>query len=177
MRPTIAKINLTRLNNNISRIKQQIGPNTALMAIVKANGYGHGGIEIAKHSLVSGAVSLGVAIPQEGVELRSAGINCDILVLGGISRDEIDLSLEYDLSLCIYSIGTATLINQRARQKNKKVKIHIKIDTGMGRIGVRGSNEALNLCKALDDMDHLIVEGVFTHLACSDELDSDYSRG
>ena len=146
MRPTRVEIDLAKLNKNIHRIKSRLNPDTALMAVVKANAYGHGIVKIAKQALKSGATSLGVAIPEEGVQLREAGVNCDILILGGIDVDQIDLAIDYNLSICLFSVDMARLINQIAEKKQKKVKIHVKIDSGMGRIGVRDINEAANLC-------------------------------
>ena len=175
MRPTRAEINLKLLNNNIDKIKSYLDPNTALMTVVKANAYGHGIIDIGKKALKSGARSLGVAIPEEGAQLREAGIACDILVLGSISPNQIELVLDYNLSVCIFSHDIAELLNQRAKEKNKNIKVHIKIDSGMGRIGVRDSDEALSLCFAIKDMKNLILEGVFTHFACADECGSKYS--
>jgi len=175
LRPTRAEINLKLLNNNIDKIKSYLDPNTALMTVVKANAYGHGIIDIGKKALKSGARSLGVAIPEEGAQLREAGIACDILVLGSISPNQIELVLDYNLSVCIFSHDIAELLNQRAKEKNKNIKVHIKIDSGMGRIGVRDSDEALSLCFAIKDMKNLILEGVFTHFACADECGSKYS--
>src|SRR5690554_3076645 len=98
MRPTRVVIDLIKLENNIKEIKSQLDSKTAIMAIVKANAYGHGILEVAKAALKSGAHSLGVAIPEEGVKLRRGGIDCDILVLGGFATDQINLILDYNLS-------------------------------------------------------------------------------
>ncbi|MFY9177596.1 MAG: alanine racemase [Caldicoprobacterales bacterium] len=175
MRPTRVEIDLAKLNKNIHRIKSRLNPDTALMAVVKANAYGHGIVKIAKQALKSGATSLGVAIPEEGVQLREAGVNCDILILGGIDVDQIDLAIDYNLSICLFSVDMARLINQIAEKKQKKVKIHVKIDSGMGRIGVRDINEAANLCFDIKNMKYLNLEGIFTHFASADEYDNGYS--
>jgi len=171
MRPTRVEINLTKLDKNIQKIKSLLKPDTELMAVVKANAYGHGIVEVAKQALKSGARFLGVAVPEEGVQLREAGINCDILVLSGIDIDQIDLVVDYNLSVCIFSIDMAKLINQKAGNKQKKTKVHVKIDSGMGRIGVRSIDEATRLCIEIEKMDYLILEGIFTHFACADECD------
>ncbi|HZJ57459.1 MAG TPA: alanine racemase [Clostridia bacterium] len=175
MRPTRAEIDLTKLGDNIKAIKSKLNPKTAVMAIVKANAYGHGILEVANESLKSGALSLGVAIPEEGIKLRYGGIDCDILVLGSIVADQMNLVLEYDLSLCLFSMETAVLVNELAGRKRKKAKVHLKVDTGMGRIGIRDRDEAVKLGIAIDQMDHLIFEGVFTHLSSADESNQDYS--
>ena len=141
MRPTRVVIDLIKLENNIKEIKSQLDSKTAIMAIVKANAYGHGILEVAKAALKSGAHSLGVAIPEEGVKLRRGGIDCDILVLGGFATDQINLILDYNLSICLFSLDSAMLINKLAGEKRKKVKVHLKVDTGMGRIGVRDREE------------------------------------
>ena len=130
MRPTRVVIDLIKLENNIKEIKSQLDSKTAIMAIVKANAYGHGILEVAKAALKSGAHSLGVAIPEEGVKLRRGGIDCDILVLGGFATDQINLILDYNLSICLFSLDSAMLINKLAGEKRKKVKVHLKVDTG-----------------------------------------------
>lgn len=177
MRPTRIEVNLTRLKNNIEIIKGQLKPKTALMAIVKANAYGHGIVEVSNCALKSGALSLGVALPEEGARLRSAGIGCDILVLGGIDNSQIDLVLEHDLSLCLFSMDMARLINEKAGQKHKKVKIHLKIDSGMGRIGIRDKEEAIQLCATIKKMDNLCLQGIFTHFSSAFESDPNYTLG
>lgn len=176
MRPTRVEISLTKLDRNIQKLMGLLNPGTALMAVVKANAYGHGIVEIAKQALKSGARLLGVAVPEEGVQLREAGINCDILVLSGIDVNQIDLVIDYNLSVCVFTIDMARLINQKAGNKQKKVKVHVKIDSGMGRIGVRDIDEATSLCAEIEKMDYLILEGIFTHFACADECnDNGYS--
>ena len=175
MRPTRVLIDLNKLENNIKTIKSQLDSKTAIMAIVKANAYGHGILEVAKSALKSGVHSLGVAIPEEGAKLRCQGIDCDILVLGGIVSDQIDLILDYDLSICLFSLEAAILINRLAGEKHKKVKVHLKVDTGMGRIGVRDRDDAVKLGIAINKMEHLILEGIFTHLSSADEPDQAYS--
>ncbi|HHZ12397.1 MAG: alanine racemase [Caldicoprobacterales bacterium] len=168
-------IDLIKLENNIKEIKSQLDSKTAIMAIVKANAYGHGILEVAKAALKSGAHSLGVAIPEEGVKLRRGGIDCDILVLGGFATDQINLILDYNLSICLFSLDSAMLINKLAGEKRKKVKVHLKVDTGMGRIGVRDREEAVKLGIAINQMEHLILEGIFTHFSSADEPDQNYS--
>jgi alanine racemase len=175
MRPTRVVIDLIKLENNIKEIKSQLDSKTAIMAIVKANAYGHGILEVAKAALKSGAHSLGVAIPEEGVKLRRGGIDCDILVLGGFATDQINLILDYNLSICLFSLDSAMLINKLAGEKRKKVKVHLKVDTGMGRIGVRDREEAVKLGIAINQMEHLILEGIFTHFSSADEPDQNYS--
>lgn len=175
MRSTRAIINLSKLERNIKIIKKQLNSNTAIMAIVKANAYGHGIVEISKHALNAGAVALGIAIPEEGITLRHEGIDCEILVLGGIDVHQIDAIVDYNLSVCLFSSDMAKLLNQRAKAKNKCVKVHVKIDSGMGRIGVRDRDDILQLCQLVANMNNLRLEGIFTHFACADECDNNYS--
>ncbi|NLJ40698.1 MAG: alanine racemase [Clostridiales bacterium] len=175
MRPTVAEIDLGKLRHNIFEIKKQLSPQTSLMAIVKANAYGHGIVDIAKHALRSGATALGVAFPEEGVAIRQAGIDCDILVLSGIGIDQIDIVVDYNLSVCLFTLDMACLINQQAQKKGKYIKTHIKIDSGMGRIGIRDKSEALQLCNAIAQLKCLRLEGIFTHFACAEDCDHNYS--
>ena len=97
------------------------------------------------------------------------------MVLGGFATDQINLILDYNLSICLFSLDSAMLINKLAGEKRKKVKVHLKVDTGMGRIGVRDREEAVKLGIAINQMEHLILEGIFTHFSSADEPDQNYS--
>lgn len=175
MRPTVAVVNLSKLNQNIQILKKHIDLNTAFMSIVKANAYGHGALKIANGALESGASCLGVSIPEEGVELRCGGIDCPILVLGSIDSTQAELVLEYDLIACLATIDMAKALNKEGQKRNKKARVHIKIDTGMGRIGLEDYDDIVELWKLLKGMDYISVEGVFTHFATADQYNGKYT--
>ena len=140
MRPTTAIIDLNAFRRNVSELKKLAG-DRHLMAVVKANAYGHGSIPCAFAALESGADWLGVAIPEEGCELRSAGVTAPILVLGACLDNMITVAIAHDLSFPVFSAETVAAANEVARALGKKAKLHIKIDSGMGRIGLRTIEE------------------------------------
>jgi alanine racemase len=140
------------------------------MPILKANGYGHGLVEVAQHMAALGAPYLGVAFLEEGILLREYGITTPILVLGGILGNQIPLFLEYDLTLTASSIEKLTQTNLEARALGKQAKVHLKIDTGMERIGVHYYS-AEGLLETALQCEHCLIEGIFSHFANSDGAD------
>ena len=169
VRPTYVEINLTRLTENYNAIQKAVAP-AAIMPILKANAYGHGLVEVAQHLSTLGAPYLGVAFLEEGILLREFGLTTPILVLGGILGNQIPLFLEYDLSLTASSIEKLTQTNQAAEAMGKMAKVHLKIDTGMERIGVHYYSSE-GLLEAALQCDHCQVEGIFSHFADSDGAD------
>ena len=176
MRPTIARIDLSRLKHNIQGLRSLISPDTEFMAIVKANAYGHGAREIAAGAIAAGASQLGVALPEEGAELREAGISTPILVLGEIDKEQCATVLQYGLTQAVPSLSTARFLNQAAKKAGKTAKIHLKLDTGMGRIGFRSRKELQDAADEMKSMKNLSVEGAFTHFASADEEDPAFTR-
>jgi len=175
MRPTKAIVNLKRLKQNIENLKALTKPEVSFMAIVKANAYGHGAVHVAKSAAQAGANWLGVALPEEGAELRENGIKLPILVLGEISPEQCSTVLQYDLTQAVPSIETARYLNSEAKAFGKKAKVHLKLDTGMGRIGFRSLEEIEKAADVLLQMDFLEIEGAFTHFAVADEEDRSYT--
>lgn len=173
-RPTVAEVNLTRLRQNVRAIQQQAAP-ARLMAILKANAYGHGLVEVARHLLPLGVDYLGVAFLEEGILLRNAGIPTPILVLGGILGDQIPLFLQYDLTLTASSVDKLQQIDAAAAQLGRSARVHLKIDTGMERIGVHYYN-ADTLFRAALRCRHCQIEGVFSHFANADAADLTSAR-
>ena len=174
LRPTHLEINLTRLTENYRAIETAVSP-AKVMPILKANAYGHGLVEIAKHLEHIGAPYFGVAYLEEGILLRESGITTPILVLGGIIGNQIPLFLKYSLTLTASSIEKLTQIDKTAVQMNCRAKVHLKIDTGMERIGVHYYSaepllEATLLTKMCD------VEGIYSHFANSDAEDLAYTQ-
>jgi alanine racemase len=167
-RPTWAEINLDNLAANFHSAKQFIG-NTKYMAVVKADAYGHGAVECAKRLEKEGVDWFGVALPEEGVELRKAGIRKLILCLGGFWEGQEALALSYGLTPVVFQIEKAAILNAAAATRGTDISIHVKIDTGMGRIGVRHDHVS-EFADALRPLEHLRVEGIMTHFAAADDL-------
>ncbi len=165
-RPTFIDIDLGAISYNFAEVKKLVG-STKVMAVVKANAYGHGLIECSKHFEQLGADYLGVALVEEGIEIRKAGVKLPILVFGGIVGGQIDQYLLYDLDLTASSLDKLQAIEQTAAKLGKKARIHIKIDTGMRRIGVRPES-ARALIDAALKAQHCELAGIFTHYANAD---------
>ena len=171
VRPTYVEINLARLTENYHAIQQAVAPAT-IMPILKANAYGHGLVEIARHMAMLGAPYLGVAFLEEGILLREYGITTPILILGGILGNQVPMFLDYDLTLTASSVEKLTQTNDAAKALGKMAKVHLKIDTGMERIGVHYYSAESMLETALQ-CDFCQVEGIFSHFANSDSEDQD----
>lgn len=174
--PAWAEVDLNALSHNVGEICRAAGPRAEVMAVVKANAYGHGAVEVSKTALASGATRLAVARSAEGVELRRAGILAPILVLGytppGLIRDIV----EYDLEQTVYGRDYALAVNQQAARLGVKIPVHIKIDTGMGRIGVvSGTGFAAGEVKEIAAQPNLDAVGIFTHFAAADSADKTYT--
>ncbi|MCL2720669.1 MAG: alanine racemase [Treponema sp.] len=162
-----ALIYLDRFKENINLVKDKIGEKRLICVPIKADAYGHGALQIAKTSLESGAFCFGVAAVSEGVELRKGGIKAPILVFSQSNPDDIPEIIENNLTPFISDIEFASILNEEAGLKNAKLSIHIKIDTGMGRMGC-SIDEALQLTHHIMSCSNLKLEGIATHLAVSD---------
>jgi len=171
LRPTWAEIDLGAFRHNFKEINRKLTKRVSILPVVKADGYGHGMEEIARASLSCGAKLLGVANIEEGIFLRKRGIRTPILILGSVyPLSNFTYILRYNLSPTICSLQAAMELSKIAKRRKKKVRVHIKVDTGMGRIGVSAENAA-SLVKRVVRLPGIIVEGIFTHLAAAD---SDY---
>src|SRR5690606_25475259 len=146
-----------------------------VMPIVKANAYGHGLVPVARHLQAQGAGRLGVAFVEEGVALREAGITLPILVLGGIFGPQVELFLRHDLQLTVSSIAKLRQVEAAAQAMRRRAAIHLKIDTGMGRIGVHHGSAGAFIEAALASR-WCDIEGIYSHLACADDPDSPMTR-
>lgn len=173
MRPNWAEIDLSAIQANVVELKRH-SKAPHFMAVVKANGYGHGAVEVARAALEAGADWLGVASVEEGVELRRGNVTAPILVLGYVAPGQADTVLMYDLRVALFDLDLARALNQWAKPMMRKARVHIKIDTGMGRVGLLPDG-LLSFVHAVSDLPNLEVEGVFTHFAAADEPDSDYT--
>jgi alanine racemase len=174
-RPTKAIVNLEAISHNISEIRKRIGHRRDLMAVVKADGYGHGAVRVSLAALKSGANCLGVALPEEGEQLRKAGIEVPILVLGLIRPEEAYKPISFGLDQTVCSLELAEALDQEARKVSVQVNVHVKVDTGMGRIGVKPEG-ALDLIRKISQFGNLKVTGIFTHLSCADEADKAFTK-
>jgi alanine racemase len=174
LRPTVMDVDLDALAANYAALCKAAAP-ADVMPVVKADAYGHGGAVCARHLVDQGAKWLGVAIVEEGIELRQAGIDVPILVFGGIFGAQIGLFLDHDLDLTALSVGKLLAIDEAARAKGKRARVHLKIDTGMGRIGVR-YDHAEKLFDAAMEATHCDVVGVFSHFATISDADSSFAN-
>jgi alanine racemase len=173
LRPTYASVSLSRLRANLAAVKAHV-PGVAVMAILKANAYGHG-LEAVARALAPQADAFGVALVEEGIALRRLGIAKPILVMGGTWTRQIPLFLEHDLAITVPSIARLKDVEDAAAAAGKAARAHLKIDTGMERIGVRWYN-ALSLLEASARSAHVQVEGVYTHFANADAEDLAHAR-
>lgn len=173
-RPTRAEVDLGRLTSNYYAIQQYVG-SAKVMAVIKANAYGHGLIPVAKHLETLEVPYFGVAFPEEGVELRQAGITTPILVLGGIPDSQVALLIHYDLTATASSVEKLQRLEAAAQAAGKQAIVHLKIDTGMGRIGVHYET-AHTLLEAALACQHCLIEGIFTHFANADTADLTHAK-
>lgn len=169
-RYTKAEIDLDKVSFNYKQMKQHITEGTKIMSVIKADAYGHGAVEIGRHLETLDTDYLAVAVLDEAMELREAGIRLPILLLSPIEPDTIPTAIENDIAITVYSLDSARAVNHYAKQTEKTVKVHLKIDSGMGRIGVRSKEEALELCSLLT-APSILFEGIFTHFAEAENVD------
>ncbi len=168
MRPTYLEIDLSQLKQNFENIRAHVAP-AKVLVVLKANAYGHGVDGVAPF-IAPFADYIGVAIAEEGIHLRKLGIATPILIMGGTLLEQLPEFLEYDLTLAASSLDLLTAAEQLARSAGKRIKTHLKIDTGMERIGVR-EYEAETLIEKSLACSHIDVEGIFTHFANSETID------
>lgn len=173
-RPTFAEVDLDRLTGNYRAIERAVG-RAGMLPILKANAYGHGLVEAARHLEQLDPAGLGVAFLEEGAQLRAAGVTCPILVMGGIDAGQIPDFLENDLTLTASSDSKLREINRVAGQRGVRAKVHLKVDTGMGRIGMRPET-AVKMFETGLRSENVQVEAVYSHLACADEADRVFTR-
>lgn len=175
-RPTWAEIDLEAIAHNYRALKSCLGNNTNVLAVVKANAYGYGMVRVARRLVREKVSYLGVACVDEAVTLRREGIRTPILVLSSVMPSDIKEALSYNISLTICDTNLALEIDRQARRLRKPAIVHLKVDTGMGRLGV-WHDEADSLIERVLGLKNIILEGIFTHLASADEENSDYTAG
>lgn len=172
---THAVVDTGIIRENFIQIKKLIPESTKIMAVIKADAYGHGSVKTAE-ALHEEADFFGVATVDEAVELRRSGIANRILILGYASHSEYDMLIENEITPVIYRREDAELLNARGQEAQKKVKVHLAVDTGMGRIGFRVLEEELAGALSVFDLPYIEVEGVFSHFACADETDKAFTK-
>jgi alanine racemase len=170
-----AEIDLGAIAHNVRALKHLLAPPCRLLAAVKANGYGHGAVRVAQTALANGATFLGVARVDEGIELRRAGITDPILVFGYTPPARAEDLLQFGLTQTVYDPSTAEAFSARALASGRRLTIHIKLDTGMGRLGIvsQGGGSTLPVIEAVKRiaaLPGLTLEGLFTHFASADSL-------
>ena len=175
-RGTYIQVDLGAIARNTRVLRDAIAPTSHMMAVVKANAYGHGLIPVAKTALNNGADHLGVAVPEEGEALRKAGIEAPILVLGPVNARGAEASARWGLIQTVFDRERVRMLEDAAAKLNTTAQMHVKIDTGMGRIGVRTKEELLSVLDELSACPHVRLTGAFTHFADADGETDDYSR-
>jgi len=167
-----ARVNLSAIRHNLQEIRRNIDPDTKLMVIIKADAYGHGAVPLAKAIGDSEyADAYGVAIIEEAVELRNAGIKKPILILGFTPKEQYDLVVANDVAQTIFQYDMAKALSEEAIRQGKTAKVHIKLDTGMSRIGFSDTPDSIEEIKKIVRLKNLEVEGIFSHFARADEKD------
>lgn len=172
----LAEINLDAIGNNIREIKSIIKQDTQLLAVVKADAYGHGAEEVSKVCLYNGADQLAVATCDEGVQIRQWSIQVPILILGNTVEGQLETVINYGLTQAIFRYETAKLMSDIAAKLGKTALVHIKIDTGMSRIGFLPTDESIAEIERIFALPNLKVTGIFTHFATADEKDKTFTN-
>ena len=173
-RPTIAEIDLAALRHNYYQVKKAVPAGSGLLAVVKADAYGHGFMDISRELEALGVTAFGVAFLAEGIQLRKSGIDRPILLLGGIYPGQEKKCVGFNISTAVFSLDQARVLDDVARKLYRKAKIHLKVDTGMGRLGIR-HEDAAAFFRELKKLKNLELEGIFSHFASADELDDEGS--
>jgi alanine racemase len=171
-RDTWAEIDLSAIEENISNMKRHIGGSVELIAVVKANAYGHGDSQVAKTALSAGASMLAVAFLDEALALRKQGIKAPILVLGAVPPDTVNVCADNDITVTAYS--NEWLKSAISYLEGTPLCFHMKIDSGMGRLGLKTENDVREMAQLANDHENLQMRGVFTHFATADETDTTY---
>jgi alanine racemase len=185
---TWAEVDLKAYAHNIKELRRISQPKARLMAVVKANGYGHGATEVAREALQNGAEWLGVARINEAIQLRKVGFAEPILILGYTPPDLTDKLIEFDLTQTVYSYSTAEILSSKAQSSGKTIRIHIKVDSGMGRLGILpqalvslstsqdSKSDPVREIESIAKLAGLEIEGIFTHFATADSADKSYAN-
>ena len=168
-RTNYCEIDLDAIRHNVGVMRACLKGDTKFLAVVKADGYGHGAVQVARAAIEAGADMLAVAIPEEGEQLRQAGVDAPILVLGGIELQAAEAVVRCDLTQVVFDEARILALNTAGEKLGRTAKVHLKLDTGMCRIGVRTEDEVRALVRLIDSLGHVELTGCFTHMATADE--------
>ncbi|GAA0676104.1 MULTISPECIES: alanine racemase [Clostridium] len=174
IRPTWAEIDLDNLEHNMKEIAK-LCKGKEIIAVLKADAYGHGALDVARTLINGGATKLGVAVITEALELRDSGIDTPIVILGYTPLSFAKELIRNDIEQTVYTYECAAELSKEAQSLNKRVKIHVAVDTGMGRIGFLPTNQGLNEIEALSKLPNVDIDAIFTHFATADEADKSYT--
>jgi len=174
--PVWAEIDLDAIANNVREIRRVTKSTAKVLAVVKANGYGHGAVEVSRVALANGASWLGVARISEGVALRKAGLEAPVLVLSYIPPEQAGEVVRHRLSQAVYTREMALVLAEAAARRGTRAKVHIKVDTGMGRIGLMPGPDIVEEILRMAKIPNLEIEGIFTHFADADAADKHYTN-
>lgn len=163
-----ANIDLDAFGHNIDEIQRHIGEDTMLCCVIKANAYGHGAVTLAQYMEKRAVDWFAVACVDEGIELRQNGITTPVLVLGETDESQFDALMTYDITPTIFTYASACALNEAAEKRNRTVNIHIKVDTGMSRIGFMAGEACIDDIVRISELSNLCLQGIFTHFACAD---------
>jgi len=174
-RPTVAEIDLKCLEHNYRQLRKRIPKGVKILGVVKADAYGHGAIPISLKLEKLGVEYLGVAIPEEGVELRKGGVKAPILILGGIFGRDADQIFRFHLTPVVFRKDSLRVLSEEAERRRRKVRVHLKVDTGMGRLGVP-FNLWRDFLKDVKRFSRIEVEGILSHFSMTDEEGGNFTR-
>ncbi|MEH7437999.1 alanine racemase [Neobacillus drentensis] len=172
-RDTWAEVDLDFISENVTSVKKHLPQQVSIIAVVKANAYGHGDVLVAETALAAGASYLAVAFMDEAIALRNKGIEAPILVLGATRPEDINMAAKFSITLTVFQEEWLEEAKKHLTI-DQSVALHIKVDTGMGRIGVRSVKELHSIHQLISEDERLVLEGVYTHFATADELDQSY---
>ncbi|NJP40867.1 alanine racemase [Oscillospiraceae bacterium HV4-5-C5C] len=173
---TWAEVNLDALADNVKAIRQQVWKGTEMMAVVKADAYGHGVAAVVPRLLEAGADRLAVSMLDEAIELRESGVTAPILILSYTDPRRAEEIVRYNITQTVYSWDLIQALDRAADRLGRLASVHIKIDTGMGRVGFTAGFDTVETVKEVAAMPHISVDGIFTHFATADEADTAYTR-
>jgi alanine racemase len=172
-RDTWAEVDLDCIHANVASIKKHLPQEVKMIAVVKANAYGHGDVQVAETALEAGAAYLAVAFMDEAIALRNKGITAPILVLGASRPENVRVAVKFDITITVFQ---EEWLHEALKylQADDRISLHIKVDTGMGRIGIRNTAELTAIEQIFSENEQLTLEGIYTHFATADELDETY---
>jgi alanine racemase len=176
IRAAWAEVDLDALAHNMREVRRLAQKGALVTAVIKADGYGHGAKKIAQTLLDNGADRFAIAILDEGIELRRAGFKVPILVLGYTDKERAEEVISNGLEQAVYSWDLAEALSEEAGKQGEIAKLHIKVDTGMGRIGLQPNKDSVQLIKKISQLPNVVIEGIFTHFAVADAVDKAYTE-